>query len=188
MILRKKVSEMVATSLAVASMALGGCGLAAKEMRWEERHIAERELRAAEQTLDGGRRDGLIAENGQVQAPANGAPIATTEYQQEVLAAQQAQARKQQVTVTTRVFKLLRDDRKGLPHERFLIKLNNDSTVLIAHDIKLAPYVPLRVGDWVTIHGEYIWNAKGGVIHWTHHDPRGHHDPGWIDFNGQRYQ
>jgi hypothetical protein len=124
----------------------------------------------------------------QVQtAPAADAAI-TADYQQEVLAAQAAQARKQQVTLGARVYKLLPDDRKGLPHQRFLIMLSNGTTVLIAHDIKLAPYIPLRQGDFVRIHGEYIWNTKGGVIHWTHHDPGGRHEGGWIDFNGQRYQ
>ncbi len=108
---------------------------------------------------------------------------------QEVLAAQQAQRRKVEVTVAEHVFKLLPDDRKGLPHQRFLLQLDNGTTVLIAHDIKLAPYVQnLQPGDFVRIHGEYIWNERGGVIHWTHHDPGGRHEPGWIDFNGQRYQ
>jgi hypothetical protein len=106
----------------------------------------------------------------------------------QVLAAQQNQQKKVEVTIKARVFKMLPDDTKGLPHERFLLRLSNGTTVLVAHDTKLAPRLPLQNGDEVTIHGEYIWNPKGGVIHWTHHTPDGRHEPGWIDFKGQRYQ
>lgn len=112
----------------------------------------------------------------------------TTGSQQEILAAQQDHARKVEVTVDATVQKKLPDDTKGLPHERFLIRLNNGSNVLVAHDTKMAPYVPLQAGDTVRIHGEYIWNDKGGVLHWTHHADTGHHEGGWIDYRGQRYQ
>jgi hypothetical protein len=107
---------------------------------------------------------------------------------QEVLNAQTGQMRKVEVTMSGPVMKMLPDDTKGLPHERWLMKLSNGTTVLIAHDTKLAPRVPLNDGDQVLIHGEYIWNDRGGVIHWTHHDPGGRHEPGFIEFNGQRYQ
>lgn len=124
----------------------------------------------------------------QVASPTSVATTAATIDMREVEAAQAAQARKTQVTIAARVFKLLPDDTRGLPHQRFLLQLDNGTTVLIAHDTKLAPHVPVQPGDFVRIHGEYIWNNKGGVIHWTHHDPRGRHDPGWIEFNGLRYQ
>ena len=113
---------------------------------------------------------------------------ATGNQQQEILAAQQDHARKVEVTVDARVDKKLPDDTKGLPHERFLIRLGNGTRVLVAHDTKMAPYVPLQAGDTVRIHGEYIWNEQGGVLHWTHHANTGRHEGGWIDYAGQRYQ
>jgi len=108
--------------------------------------------------------------------------------QSQVIIAQEAHAYKVEVTVQAPVYKLLRDDTEGLPHQRFLVVLNNGTTVLIAHDVQMAPRVPIKPGDVVTVHGEYIWNKKGGVIHWTHHTDTGRHMGGWIDFNGQRYQ
>lgn len=108
--------------------------------------------------------------------------------QSEVLQAQQQGLKHVEVTVDAQVYKLLRDDTEGLPHQRFLIGLPNGTTVLIAHDTKMAPRVPLNKGDWVRIHGEYIWTEKGGVIHWTHHTDTPRHEGGWIDYNGLRYQ
>ena len=54
-------------------------------------------------------------------------------------------------------------------------------TVLIAHNIDLSPRVaPLRVGDRVEFAGEFEWNERGGVVHWTHPDPRGQHRAGYV--------
>lgn len=105
-----------------------------------------------------------------------------------VLEAQRDHLRHVEVTVTAPVYKLLRDDNQGIPHQRFLIKLANGSTVLIAHDTNMAPKVPLSPGCLIRIHGEYIWTDRGGVIHWTHHTDTPRHTGGWIDCNGQRYQ
>lgn len=86
------------------------------------------------------------------------------------------------------VIKLLADDNKGARHQKFLVKINNQQTLLFAHNIDLAPRVPLQVGDKITFHGEYVYNPKGGIIHWTHHDPKGTHITGWIMLNDQKYQ
>jgi len=87
------------------------------------------------------------------------------------------------------VIKILPDDTEGSRHQRFIVKLHSGQTLLIAHNIDLAPRLStLRKGDVVAFNGEYEWNSKGGVIHWTHHDPGGRHVPGWLKYNGRTYQ
>ena len=59
----------------------------------------------------------------------------------------------------------------------------------IAHNIDLAPRVDgLSVGDSLSFHGEYVWNSKGGIVHWTHRDPGKNHPDGWLKYRGQIYQ
>jgi hypothetical protein len=87
------------------------------------------------------------------------------------------------------VVKMLADDTRGSRHQRFLLELPSGQTVLIAHNIDLATRVDaLRAGDRVSLAGEYEWNERGGVIHWTHRDPRGNHAAGWIQHQGRTYQ
>ena len=95
----------------------------------------------------------------------------------------------QQVLVLATVQKVLSDDTEGSQHQRFILELDNGQTVLVAHNIDLAPRVPnLQDGDEVEVFGEYEWNNKGGVVHWTHHDPDGDHIDGYVSLNGQVFQ
>ena len=87
------------------------------------------------------------------------------------------------------VEKILGDDSLGDRHQRFILRLASGQTVLVAHNIDLAPRVePLAVGDTVTFRGEYEWNDKGGIVHWTHHDPQGQHPGGWLRHSGRTFQ
>ncbi len=87
------------------------------------------------------------------------------------------------------VSKLLRDDTDGSRHQKFLLRLTSGQTLLIAHNIDLAPRIEtLKPGDPVQFAGEYAWNGQGGVVHWTHHDPQGTHDAGWLKHQGRTYQ
>jgi Protein of unknown function (DUF3465) len=87
------------------------------------------------------------------------------------------------------VIRILPDDLHGIPHQRFILRLSSGQTILISHNINLAHRVDaLREGDMVEFFGEYEWNSKGGVVHWTHHDPDGLHKGGWLKHNGVTYQ
>ncbi len=87
------------------------------------------------------------------------------------------------------VVKVLRDDDEGSRHQRFLLRLPSGLTILVAHNIDLAPRLEgLRVGDMVAFSGDYEWNEKGGVVHWTHRDPAGRHVAGWLKHDGQTVQ
>jgi len=84
---------------------------------------------------------------------------------------------------------LLPDDLDGSRHQRFIVQLASGQTLLIAHNIDIAPRIDgLEVGASVRFSGEYVWNAKGGVVHWTHHDPQGRHVAGWLMHNGKTYK
>jgi len=94
-----------------------------------------------------------------------------------------------QVAGSGMVTRLLADDNDGSRHQRFIVELRSGQTVLIAHNIDVAPRIDsLRTGDQIGFFGEYEWNDRGGVIHWTHHDPAGRHVDGWLEHNGQRYE
>jgi hypothetical protein len=88
-----------------------------------------------------------------------------------------------------KVTRILSDDTDGSRHQRFILMLGSGETVLLSHNIDLAPKIDgLKTGDTVEFYGEYEWNEKGGVIHWTHHDPAGRHVAGWIKHQGKTYE
>lgn len=94
-----------------------------------------------------------------------------------------------QVRGEGRVLRILPDDNDGSRHQRFILRLGSGQTVLVAHNIDLAPRIDsLRTGDSVEFYGEYEWNPKGGVVHWTHHDPGGLHVGGWLKHGGRTYR
>lgn len=87
-----------------------------------------------------------------------------------------------------RVVRLLADDNEGSRHQRFILALNSGHTVLVSHNIDLAERVPVRKDEYLKLHGRYEWNERGGVIHWTHHDPEGSITGGWIRYRDTVYR
>ena len=92
------------------------------------------------------------------------------------------------IEVTGFVRRLLSDDNDGSRHQRFVIDIGNRRTLLIAHNIDLAKRIPLGMGDRVRVRGMYEWNELGGLVHWTHHDPLGVEEGGYLDFRKVRYR
>ncbi len=94
-----------------------------------------------------------------------------------------------QVYGTGTVISILSDDVSGSRHQRFVIELNSKQTLLISHNVDLAPRInELSLNDQIEFFGEYEWNSKGGLIHWTHHDPDKIHIDGWLFHNNIIYQ
>ena len=87
------------------------------------------------------------------------------------------------------VVRLLADDREGSRHQRFILRVASGQTLLVAHNIDVAPRLEgLKAGDAVSFRGVYEWNAEGGTVHWTHHDPDGQHALGWLRYDGTTYR
>ena len=100
-----------------------------------------------------------------------------------------SEASNTQVQGTGVVSRMLSDDNDGSRHQRFILRLQSGQTLLVAHNIDLAPRInDLKEGDTVEYSGEYEWNPKGGVVHWTHRDPAGQHVTGWLKHDGRVFQ
>jgi len=93
-----------------------------------------------------------------------------------------------QISGSGDVILLLPDDLIGDKHQKFILELTSGQTLLISHNIDLAPRIDtLQVGDTIGFYGEYEWNIEGGAIHWTHDDPSGIHVNGWLIHEGVSY-
>ena len=86
------------------------------------------------------------------------------------------------------VERILRDDTVGHKHQQFIVRTPSGRTIKVAHNIDLAPRVPVERGDVVHIYGRYEYEERGGVLHWTHHDPGKRIKGGWIRHEGETYR
>jgi hypothetical protein len=86
------------------------------------------------------------------------------------------------------VVRLLSNDNEGSRHQRFILDIGNRETLLIAHNIDLAERVPVGIGDRVQVRGMYEWNDLGGLVHWTHDDPQGVEDGGYVRYRRREYR
>ena len=127
---------------------------------------------------------GWIQLDGGFDSPTPSAPSSET-----LADAIRYQRNRVQVTGAGIVTRILPDDNDGSRHQRFILSLAPGQTLLVAHNIDVAPRVAsLERGDSVSFYGVCEWNAQGGLIHWTHHDPDGQHAAGWLKHEGRTYQ
>jgi hypothetical protein len=75
------------------------------------------------------------------------------------------------------------------PHEGFLLRLNSGCrlTVRVEANTDFTGNFALAPGDRAVVKGEYEYYPLGGVIHWTHRDPRGRHEGGYVEAGGRTY-
>ena len=92
------------------------------------------------------------------------------------------------VEASGKVERLLADDLEGSRHQRIIVRLPDGQTVLVSHNIDLAPRVPAAPGDRLDFRGQYEWNDRGGVVHWTHADPQGRRPGGWLRHGERIYR
>jgi hypothetical protein len=73
-------------------------------------------------------------------------------------------------------------------HEQFDVRSDDGSPFRVIDNVSLAPRVPARPGDRVTVQGELV-HARGNppIVHWTHHDPGHRHVDGFVALNGRVY-
>jgi hypothetical protein len=94
-----------------------------------------------------------------------------------------------QVQGSGTVIKILADDMQGSKHQKFIVRMTDKITILISHNIDLAPRInSLTTNENISFFGEYEWNEKGGIVHWTHRDPKQRHPDGWLKYRGKIYQ
>lgn len=128
-------------------------------------------------------------QNGQIQSNRSETNKAELESLSVIKQAYERKQSNVQVKALGRVKAVLADDNQGSRHQKFILTLGNGLTVLVAHNIDLAPRVKeIKKGDEVEFYGEYEYTDKGGVIHWTHHDPQNRHVGGWLKHQGKTYQ
>ena len=77
-------------------------------------------------------------------------------------------------------------------HEGFLLHLSGSAgrglTVRVEDNVDLTGPIPLSEGQDVVVRGEYIFDERGGIVHYTHRDPRGRHISGYVLVDGKFYQ
>ena len=104
----------------------------------------------------------------------------------QVRAAFQEQRSNDWISMTATVVRLLPDESGQYRHQRFIVRCPGGLTVLVVNDISIGQRVPVAPRTSVGIRGQYVWNAQGGLVHFTHHDPAGG-TGGWILFRRRVY-
>jgi len=70
-------------------------------------------------------------------------------------------------------------------HEGFAMRYKA-MTVRVEDNVRITGPIPLTKGEAISLQG--VYECNDGVIHWTHHDPRGRHMGGYIQAGGKTYR
>jgi Protein of unknown function (DUF3465) len=78
---------------------------------------------------------------------------------------------------------------RSSPHEGFLMRLDSGCDLVLRVEVNtdFTGEIPLSSNEPIVVKGEYEYYPRGGVIHWTHHDPRGRHENGYISAADKMY-
>ena len=85
------------------------------------------------------------------------------------------------------VSELSPDDTQGLPHQKWYVKLSSGAEIQCVYNLDMGTRIPLKVGDRISIGGQFIWTNQGGLVHWLHEDPSHRRPDGYVIVNGQTY-
>lgn len=85
------------------------------------------------------------------------------------------------------VTQLPADEPGASPIQRLVVRINDDFSVVVRHDLGHAGRVPAEKGDAVAFHGRYEWDARGGMVSFTYADEGQPGGGGWIELGGTRY-
>lgn len=85
------------------------------------------------------------------------------------------------------VVKILPEDRNGLPHQLWVVRLSNGQEMTAVSNLDMCPSIPLKVGDVVSMGGQFIWTKQGPLLHWLHRDPKKKRPDGYVQLAGRTY-
>lgn len=72
-------------------------------------------------------------------------------------------------------------------HEAFDVQTASGPAEIV-DNVDIAPRVPVQPGDRIQVRGEMVHDqGRAPLVHWTHHDPEGTHEGGFIRLRGREY-
>lgn len=88
-----------------------------------------------------------------------------------------------------KVVKVLEDDQEDIKHQKWLVRLPSNHTLLAIYNIDYYERVPIQEGDEISLAGELGHNDQTGkpFIHWLHLDDTGKRPYGYVKLKGKYY-